>query len=103
MSEEQVTQDHHATESELAVANTLEIHKNHVDRHYKDFSDSANDGKGRDTEVLVGSSVSDDSEIVLLIGSTEALGANVLSVFYRLSLTHILSQPRTGIWDASGV
>ena len=90
LSEQQVMQDHHATETEQAVANTLGIHKNHVDRHCKDFSDSANSGKGRHTEVLVGSSVSDDSEIVLLIGSTGALGANLLSVLMATdSVSHI--------------
>ena len=90
LSQEQVTQNHHVTETEQAVANTLEIHKNQIDRHYKEFSDTANSRKGRHTDVLAHPSVSDDSEIVLLIGSTGALGANMLSVLMATdSVSHI--------------
>ena len=90
LSQEQVTQKHDVTEIEQAVANTLEIHKNHIDRHYKEFSDTANNRKGRHTDVLVHPSVSDDSEIVLLIGSTGTLGANMLSVLMATdSVSHI--------------
>ena len=81
LSQEQVTPDHHTTETEQAVANTLEIHKNEIDRHYKESSD---------TDVLAYPPVSDESEIVLLIGSTGALGANMLSVLMATdSVSHI--------------
>ena len=90
LSQEQVMQAHHATETEQAVTNTLEIHKHHIDRYYKEFSDTADSRKGRHTDVLVQSSVSEDSEIVLLIGSTGALGANMLSVLMATnSVSHI--------------
>ena len=90
LSQEQITQDRHVTESEQAVANTLEIHKNHIDRHYKELSDTADSWKGTHTDILLRSSVSDDSETVLLIGSTGALGANMLSVLMAIdSVSHI--------------
>lgn len=74
----------------MAVANTLQLHKNRIDRHYKEFSDTAGSRKGRHTDILLHSSVSDDSEIVLLIGSTEALGANMLSALMATaSVSHI--------------
>ena len=90
LSQEQVTQNHHITETEQAIANTLEIHKNHIDRHYKESSDTADSRKGRHTDVLVHPSVPDNSEIVLLVGSTGALGANMLSVLMATdSVSHI--------------
>ena len=90
LSHEQVSQDHHVTETEQAVANTLQLHKNRIDRHYKEFSDTAGSRKGRHTDILHHSSVSDGSEIVLLIGSTGALGANMLSVLMAAeSVSHI--------------
>ena len=85
LSHEQVTQDLQVTGTEQAVANTLEIHKNQIDRHYREFPDTADSRKG-----FVHSSASDDSEIVLLIGSTGALGSNVLSVLMTtVSVSHI--------------
>ena len=90
LSQEQTTQDRHVTETEQAVANSLEIHKNHIDRHYKELSDTAGSRKGRHTDILLHSSVQDDSEVVLLIGSTGALGANMLSVLMATdSVSHI--------------
>ena len=90
LSQEQVAQDHHVTETEQAVADTLQLHKNRVDRHYKEFPDTTGTWKGRHTDILLGSSVSDDSEIVLLIGSTGTLGANILSVLMATdSVSHI--------------
>ena len=91
LSQEQTTQDHQATTvSEQAVANTLEIHKNHVDQHYGDFSATSDGRKDRHTGVRPDLSVSDDSEIVLLLGSTGALGANMLSVLMATnSVAHI--------------
>ena len=85
LSQEQITRDHHATKTEQAVAITLEIHKNQIDQHYREFSDTANSRKG-----CVHSSASGDSDIVLLIGSTGALGANMLSVLMTTdSVSHI--------------
>ena len=90
LSQEQVTQDYHIMGTEHAVANTLELHKDQIDRHYREFSDTADSRKGRHTDVLVHSSASEGSEIVLLIGSTGALGANMLSVLMATdSVSHI--------------
>ena len=90
LSQEQVTQDHGVTVNERAIVNTYEVHRNEIDRHYKELSNTADGLKDRNTDVLVPPSVSDDSEVVLLIGSTGALGANILSVLLALdSVSHI--------------
>ena len=90
LSHEQTTKDHNVAATEQAIADTYEIHKNHIDRHYKESSNTADSPKDGYTDVLAHSSVSDDSEVVLLIGSTGALGANMLSVLLaNHSVSHI--------------
>lgn len=80
LSQEQITEDNRATASEQAMADTFETHKKYIDRYYNDFPDPADRLEVRHPDGKFDSSASENSEIVLLIGSTGALGANMLSV-----------------------
>lgn len=76
--------------TEQAIAHTFETQKTQIDRHYQDLSNTADSPENRVSDAYVHSSASDDSEIVLLIGSTGALGANMLSVLLAVdSVSHV--------------
>lgn len=90
LSQEHTTQDDRKMVTEQAIARSFETHKSQIDRHYRDLSNTADSPDTSISDACVHSPASDDSEIVLLIGSTGALGANMLSVLLAVdSVSHV--------------
>ena len=87
LSKEHTAQDHRATATEQTIVETFETHRNHIDRHYKESSGIVDSQKNGKSAVHVHPAFSDESGIVLLIGSTGALGANILSVLLATNST----------------